>query len=460
MNKREIIGIFAIAGICTAIILFGLFFGKKTVKLVDASGEVFASIEKKGETIHYVCEEDEMAYVSMIWEEACQIVMEQEGYQREQAEEWLFRKQAECYTFYDREIQGKLVQAYEKHQMEMNGNFAASVNDIHGKVLACYSVGRDQADANYVLASTYAGSTMKPLSVYGPAMEAGILHWSSMLPDEPYTVVSDKEGNLIDWPQNTVPYTYEDYMVADALQKSLNTVAVQALKEYGVRNAVQFMAENYQIDVSEEEEIIAKEGEDEVLGNLALGYLRSGVTVKNMAGYYQVFANGGTYTPAHGIQRMEIKGTCYYQHSEEARQVFSPETAYICNRMLKRVVEEGGTAPSAAIPQVDICGKTGTSDDYADNWFIGCSPQYVCAVWHGSREGAYEPDHKGSVLVFHDFMEQMHQEGLEFEQPEGVVKVSICEKTGCLAGTQCESITYGYYSSEHQPVQCTEEETR
>ena len=79
------------------------------------------------------------------------------------------------------------------------------VSDYTGKITACYSEGENGID--YVDYATYAGSTIKPLSVYALGIEHGQVTWSSMGEDSPYTKVKDSDGNMTDWPQNTKPYT-------------------------------------------------------------------------------------------------------------------------------------------------------------------------------------------------------------------------------------------------------------
>ena len=121
-----------------------------------------------------------------------------------------------------------------------------------------------------------------------------------------------------------------------------------------MKNSMDFIETNFGIDVSEEQTVLQQKGENEVLGNIALGYLRKGVTVKDMAGYYQVFANGGTYQQASAILRVEKNGTSYMEDASQPVQVFSSDTAYIMNRMLKLVVEEDGTGKNAYVDGYDI----------------------------------------------------------------------------------------------------------
>lgn len=364
MNKKRMVGVGIVLGIIVVIIALGIGIPKwqraaePVAEVLAEDGSRIADIRYQDGALSYECTQEQIPYVSTVVEETINIIMEQEGCERAVAENRLVEEEFRVTTPYRQDLQEILQETVDAADVR-DGNTAIVLNDIHGRVLACYCGSMENPDANYCLASTYAGSTMKPISVYAPAIEDGTVTPPSMVMDEPYKTMTVADGTEVPWPKNTAAYREEPVTVAEAVQKSLNTIAVRTLKEYGVQKSCDFLESNLGIDLSEERTLIAEKGEDEVLGNIALGYLRDGVTPYNMAGYYQIFANGGMYTPSHAVLKIEKGSEVYYQNDETAVRVLSENTAYICNRLLKLVTQEGGTAASAAVEGRDICGKPG-----------------------------------------------------------------------------------------------------
>lgn len=460
MNKKQMIGIGIVLGIIVVIIVLGIGIPRwqravePVAEVLAEDGSRVADIRYQDGALSYECSQEQMPYVSTVVEEAINIIMEQEDCERKTAENRLVSGEFKITTPYRQDLQEilqKTVSAADVH----DGNTAIVLNDIHGRVLACYCNSMENPDANYCLVSTYAGSTMKPISVYAPAIEDGTVTPLSMVMDEPYKTLTATDGTKVLWPKNTAAYREEPVTVAEAVQKSLNTIAVRTLKEYGVQKSCDFLENNLEIDLSEERNLIAEKGEDEVLGNIALGYLRDGVTPYNMAGYYQIFANGGMYTPSHVVLKIERGSEVYYRNDETAVRVLTENTAYICNRLLKLVTQEGGTAVSAAVEGRDICGKTGTTEDFKDNWFIGMTPDYVCAVWYGGSENAMEGlEHKQTVALFHDVISEIGPDQNQYEVPGGVKEITICEKSGRIAGDTCQNILNVYVDKNMKIEAC------
>ena len=104
---------------------------------------------------------------------------------------------------------------------------------------------------------------------------------------------------------------------------------------------------------------------------------------------------------------------------------------------------------------MDVCGKTGTSENYRDNWFIGMTPEYTCAVWYSSNDG--ERIQNASLLAFRDAIEELSpDQSSAYPVSDDVVEKEYCEKTGLLAGKNCQSVKRGYYKKDELPETCTE----
>ena len=322
-----------------------------------------------------------------------------------------------------------------------NTNYAIAVTDDRAALTSIYAADGDVPD-------TYAGSAIKPLSVYAPCMEKGILNWSSVQPDKPVKTLPDDQGGG-EWPVNgTGQYSEKNVAAADALAQSLNTVAVRWLQAYGAQNAISFLEETFHMNLERERSIAAIAGDDEVLGNVALGYLQNGVSVCDMAGYYRIFADGGYYTPAFSVTKITANGNTLYEADPRTTRAISEETAYIMNKMLRGVVEKG-TGTAANIEGQPIVGKTGTSDEHADNWFIGVTPVNTVAVWHG--EGG---NNRAAALFAEYYQNASLQTDEAFPVCDTVQEGIYCPESGLLVSERCPGIALGYYKAGELPAIC------
>lgn len=455
MNRNRKILLLGIFVVCVLIIFIGTIGSKENeAMLFDEEDREIARVTYTESGLVYECEESYRCFVDTTIKEAVALIMEQEDMTEAYAEKWIVENQMQIKTAFQKDALEKILYAYEKNENIQDCSFAVVLGDIDGKIYACYSVERLGQNKNMVLEPTYAASAFKPLSVYAQVIESGQLLWSDKILDAPY--ISEKtDGSIVEIPQNAGNYTNAEVFLETAVKESLNTVPIRILKEYSVQKSCDFLTENFGIVLDRENYVRINDGEDEILANIALGYTNAGVTPKDLFAYYQIFANGGTYQPAYTILRMETKDGLYYQHEDTSRRVISEETAYIVNRLLKQVVTDGGTGELAQIDGMDICGKTGTSNDFADNWFVGVTPQYVGAVWYGYEELIFSRDTNESVVIFRDMVSQIEElKELEFEQPSQVEKKAYCQKTGLLATESCEEILYGYYKAGQMPEQC------
>lgn len=429
----------------------GILLDKNSIThIYDQNGNELARMYVENKKLVYDCPDEFQSYMDLVAEELEQTIKEKEQSSRPgktiDTKKILARRGFDVTVYYDPDAENVMQEQYQAQIPEGITKFASVLCDPQGHVLACISVG----DKNYVIQKTYAASTIKPLSVYGPAMEENIIHWGTTYMDEPVLTV-----NGAPWPSNVEPYTNRSTTVAEGLQKSLNTIAVQTLLDYGAEKSACFLQEQFGIDVTEELQTIKNDGEKEVLGNLGLGYLRAGVSVKDMAGYYQVFANGGTYHPATVLACVKYHGKIYMEDTDTSKRVFSEDTAYIMNRMMKLVVEKGGTAEKADIEEYDICGKTGTSEDDTDHWFIGMTPEYICATWYGS-DGKKEEEKGIPAQYFSSVIPKLVTDtSVAYPVAANVVSCKICKETGLVATKSCDSFV-GYFKDRIPQKACDE----
>lgn len=459
MNKKRTIGIIAVAVVCLAIIIIGkIIDGKAGVTdIYDSSGKKFASITYADGKASYDCDQTYYTAVSTCYEECVKRLSEELKLSEAEAKKYISEHKLDIYTTIDTGLQDSLAEMVLNGYSYVDGNLGVCLNDNQGRILACFSYSVDNPQNNYVLAKTYAGSTLKPVTVYAPAIEERIVDYSSVVMDEPFGKIRNTKGELIDWPSNVTPYTYEYVPVYVALEKSLNTIAVSVLKRLGVEKSLSYVEAIAALDLSEEKQIMLEKGEDEVLGNVALGYLRKGINVADMAGIYQIFNNGGKYHESYVIDRITVDNKKEITYTSKEYKIFDEKTAYIVNRLLTLVVSPDGTAASAMMDDMEICGKTGTSDDAKDNWFIGFDESYVCAIWFGNENGVDGEQTKTPVRLARDIFAGIGTKGaMDIPVPEGVTEVKLCKETCRVAGENCKDTITAYYLTGFEPEGCNE----
>ncbi|MDR0930280.1 MAG: PBP1A family penicillin-binding protein [Clostridiales bacterium] len=213
-----------------------------------------------------------------------------------------------------------------------------------------------------------AGSSIKPISVYGPAVELGLI--------TPTTIYADKRVTYGSWsPKNYYSGFRGNMTIRYAIQQSTNTVAVQVLEKVGIEQSFKKLQEMGVTSLVEQ---------DKNLSSLALGGLTNGISVRELAGAYTTFANNGVFsTPITYTKVLDSNGKEILTNKQKNTNVFSSKTAATMNNLLHSVVTGGTGSPANFRSDIDICGKTGTTDDDKDRWFVGYTPYYVGAVWFG-----------------------------------------------------------------------------
>lgn len=454
INRKRLTGLILTGCACVGIVISGtLLSSGGTAVVYDRDGNEVAELYIENNELQYRCETGYEAYIDLVRNEVIDIVMDQDETDRDSAIRKIAADGFEIRTGFSTDAMEGMLDAYSQTPEVSNGNSAAVLSDTEGCITACYSVSADGQNYNYVSIPAYAGSTIKPLSVYTPALEAGAITWSSMYRDSPYAMVENSSGEMVEWPVNTEPYTDQMITVEAAVAESNNAVAVKVLKDCGAERSCYFLQEAFGISVQREQEIIQEKGEDRALSNLALGYLDEGVTVEQIAAAYQIYANGGIYYTPHTVTQIMNGGSEYYAVAGKGVRVVSEETAFIMNRLMREVVLHG-TGTLAQIKDAEVCGKTGTSE-YGDHWFAGITPEYVCAVWYEDDSEIGTTD--SSVQVVHDVFASLElSEDTVYPAAENVYEMEYCMESGLLRGPSCRNIGRGYYAGNNMPEICRE----
>ncbi len=419
---------------------------KKAATLLDKEGNTIAVITKLDFSDDCLQDINYRSYAESVVDEAVLVLSVKYGCSAEEAAQKLFREGFTLKTEFDPTVFGAVNTMYEGCDMPTVG---CAVLGQNGNVLAIYSAGEEQ----YGKASLAPYSTIKPLGVYAPAMEEGLISWSTGIVDKPYTQIIDERGNKVNWPTNpSGGYTHKRTTLLECIRQSLNTASVHTLKKLGVKKSIEFLTDSFGLDLGLEKNKLVLEGEDEVIGNIALGYLNVGITPVQLAGCYQIFAREGKYIKPHTISSITDKdGNEVFVHTGEEKQVIGDSTAYIINRLLAGVVTSGGTGAAAKVEGCELIGKTGTGTENSGNWFVGVTPEYSCAVWHGGVTGMGNI----SAELFTEIMKNMPKpEITKFSAPQTVRKGVYCSDSGKLFSPDCNKMQIGYYVQADKPDVC------
>ena len=281
------------------------------------------------------------------------------------------------------------------------------------------------------------GSAFKAI-VYAAALNAGMTP-ATVIEDEPLEFQT-QEG--IYRPTNSDQTFSGAVTLRTALRKSINSVAVQTGQAVGVDRIVALAR------------AMGLEGPLPAVISLPLG---SGeATLFEMVRAYSVFPNQGQLVQPLLLRRIEDKqGKMLYQAKPEVHQVLSPEVAFLMTSMLMDVVNRGtGTGVRAGGFQMPVGGKTGTTNDYRDAWFIGFTPEVVTGVWVGydqPREIARRAyGARLAVPLWTAFMKKLPPSTKKFSRPPGIVEQLICAETGLLATPDCDVIVE-YFTQSNFP---------
>ncbi|MBQ8203334.1 MAG: transglycosylase domain-containing protein [Clostridia bacterium] len=291
------------------------------------------------------------------------------------------------------------------------------------------------------------GSTMKPLGVYAPAIDRGLIHYSSILTDEPLPhYYSDGRPGPAEWYG-----TYDGKMTVQmALERSVNTIPCWIIKDYlGIENSYDFLKNKLKLKYIN--------NNDKDISSLALGGCNLGITTTESAAAYAIFGNGGKHYETTSYYRVEARGgEVVLEKNNEGVQVIKSETATIMNKLLQRVIYgERGTGNRIAGYNYSMkaYGKTGTTSDANDLWMVAGTPYYVASVWYGFDEPETIYNSSAAATVWRAVMSAAHR-GLEtktFVDNENVLQYSYCAHTGLRPLETCES-KLGYYLPGFTPA--------
>ncbi len=392
------------------------------------------------------------------------------------------------YTPMDPEVQGVLEEVYtnDKNYFPSTGNglqpqSAAIICDPYtGDVLGLVG-GRGQKTLNRgtnraTVSTRPPGSSIKPLSVYGPALDAGIITYGSIIDDTPVMFNEKTVGGVTaytPYPQN-LPNVYRGLTtIHSGITRSVNTIAMKVLQKLSIDASFDFMKNTLHFDSLIDSRTLSG-GEvitDRGLAALSLGQPNYGVTLLEMTSAYCIFPNSGVYNePCLYLYVLDSDGNIVLEHDGVSNIAISEESASIMTIMMEEVMNQGTGTGCKLRHTVDVAGKTGTTSADFDRYFVGYTPYYVGGVWTGYDipQSLSAFGENPSLVIWDKVMTMLHQKYIdtaaqggeplkEFNISSGVITSRYCRYSGKLLTDACaldprgNSAETGYFTKDSVP---------
>jgi len=299
-----------------------------------------------------------------------------------------------------------------------------------------------------IQAKRQTGSAVKPL-IYATAIENG-LTLSDQVVDTPTLFLTGRERSAQLCQEGYLPHDFDaDYFgritYRTALEHSVNIAAVHLLNQTGFARV---------IDLARKLHITAKL---QPYPSMALGAFE--ITLWELTAAYSAFDNGGVWVEPQFMTKItDSEGKVLETFHPMSQPALDPKASYLLVQAMTGVIQRG-TAGSAADMRGHFAGKTGTTDDFTDSWFIGFNPNLVCGVWTGRDDhkpmGHNETGSRVALPIWRKFMEKATagQSAVDWPTPEGVTQVLVDPATGLRAGVDspCADIRPEYFVEGTEP---------
>ena len=313
------------------------------------------------------------------------------------------------------------------------------------------------------------GSTVKPLSVYSLGIENNVITYSTEIRDISGKIPAETYGteygpydgydpadNTVRWPHNFEETGFGSnlyYPVWYAVEKSMNTIAVNVLSRVGLQTAYTHLTEKLRFTLDPTTDMF--------YSPLALGAFGGGITLTSLTAAYAIMGNGGLYYEPYLYSKVvDSDGRTVLSQNVIGESVISADTAWITNRLMRTVITDFyGTGKYADLGDIEVVGKTGTANDVSAYAFVGLTPSYV-ACYRISRDNHKEINRGDGwdtlAKVWHKFMAPVTEgePAQSFTPNSDVVVLNYCAETGLIATSACPSTEVGYYRKTNIPLSC------
>lgn len=356
-------------------------------------------------------------YVDAVVEDVISFFQQATGITREQATTMLYYGGYKIYSCVDMNVQQKMDAVYQnvenipltrdnkplQSSMVVIDPQTGDIVGLEGGV-GEKNVARGLNWATSPLGRRPPGSAIKPVSVYGPALNLGLV-----TPNTRFADTKDAKLKGTTWyPKNDSRKNYGTVTLRFGVIHSLNTIAAQVLDRLTPAVSYQFLTEKLHMSL---------EPGDQDYAPLAAGQLTMGTTAREMASAFTIFPTGGTFRQGRTFSQIyDHEWNLSYENRPVTEEnAISPKAAYWMTDLLRNAVSSG-TGTGARLSNMPVAGKTGTTSDNKDRWFVGYTPYYVGAVWTGySRPARIRVSGNPAANVWKQVMTLLH-EGLEYKE--------------------------------------------
>ena len=405
-------------------------------------------------------------YISAAVEQVIDELVNEKGMSEEYARSRVYGGGLKIYTAQVPSIQQTVEEEYkaetyvkpgntEKNQGQHTQSAMVIIDHKTGRVVGCMGGLGSDVDAigiNRIYSTRQPGSSIKPIGVYGPALEKGLINASTIYDNSKTTFGTNYT------PPNATTAKSGLCTIRDALEVSSNIVACKVMTELGPDEAIDFMRSLGITSLIKASETTSGFSDSNL--STALGGVTDGISPLQMAAAYAAIANDGVYIePTFYTKVEDSSGNIILEPTQETRRVFSEGNAYVMKNLLKQPIEgANGTARICKMDNMEVAAKTGTTNDQYDLWLCGFTPYYTAATWFGYDNNEYVATAGGSpaTLIWANVMKKIHSglEGRNFDKPSNVVTARVCRTSGKCATSSCTNTYEEYFVEGAIPGKC------
>ena len=401
-----------------------------------------------------------------------QQVMDEKNMTQQLAENYIYSSGLTIYSTEDAKIQKRVEEEFAKQKYQIagrqkkadgtleNDHTQAGMVIIDNQTNQVVAVGGNLGEQSTVgllnrgtQAIRQTGSSMKPIADIVPGLQEKVITAATIYDDS----ITDFGGGYKPRDYNT-PKGYIN--IRSCIRTSQNIPMVKVMMQLTPKKSIEYLKKMG---------ITTLDDSEDANPSLSIGGLSRGITPLEMAGAYASIANDGVYTtPIFYTKVVDSNGNVVLTPNQEKTRVISEQNAYITREIVKEPTQSGGTATYCAIPRMDTCAKTGSTDNYVDRWLCGMTPYYTAACWFG-YDNKQEPLKYANGIVYSvdgrnpagqlwaSVMKDIHK-GLAnktFNKPStGIVTKTICKDTGGVATTTCTNTYSEIFTTDNVPEDC------
>lgn len=333
---------------------------------------------------------------------------------------------------------GKLINEHTQAAMVIIDHTTGQVVAVGGELGNKYATGWNRG--TQMVRQT--GSSIKSIVDIAPALQEKVITAATVYDDVKTLFDNVYKPDDYNTPKGLIN-------IRNSIKSSQNIPMVKIMKELTPAKAIEYMKKMGVTTLDDKK--------DNGLP-LSIGGLTTGISPLEMAGAYSAIANDGTYiTPTFYTKVVDSNGNTVLTPKQEKTKVLSEQNAYITRSIVEEPVKSGGTATYCAIPGMETCAKTGSTDEYYDRWLCGMTPYYTAACWFGyDNNETVKASGNPAGNIWAAVMKNVHKDlpNKDFNKPSGIVTATVCKTTGCIATSSCTDTYTEIFTQDNMPTKC------